>query len=182
MGLSPHAWKGKREWEGRAKENLMAVNTKSVGGRRRVRFNDYDEMMADVHALGGGPIRQLGNWTLGQICSHLAIAMHSCIDGPPFMPAWYVRLVGPLLKRRALTRGLGPGFQLPRNAVALLPPEVGAAEGIAELAKSVERVRRDPSRKPHIVFGNMTREEWDQFLLRHAELHLSFILPDAHDA
>jgi hypothetical protein len=156
----------------------MAVNTKRVTGRRTLRFSSYDEMLADVRALAQGSTRQLGNWSLGQICAHLATGMNSCIDGPAFSPNWIIRLVGPFLKKRVLTRGLTPGFQLPKNAVAFLPPETSAAEGLAKLEKSVARVERDPTREPHIVFGKMTRDEWNEFLLRHAEMHLSFIVPE----
>jgi hypothetical protein len=157
----------------------VSVNTKQVQGRRKLRFSSYDEMLADARALAARPTRQLGNWSLGQICAHLASAKHSCIDGAPFSPPWIVRLVGPFLKNRVLTRGLSPGFQVPKNTTSLLPPETTAAVGIAALEKAVDRLQQNPERKPHAVFGQLTREEWDQFLLRHAEMHLSFIVPES---
>lgn len=160
----------------------MTVNTKLVKGRRRVRFSNYDEMLADVRALAQGPTRQLGNWSLGQVCTHLAKGMDTAIDGPSFSPPWFVRLLGPLMKKRMLTRGMAPGFQLPKYAAALLPPETSAAAGVAKLEKSVERVQREPARKSHIVFGKLSRDEWDAFLLRHAELHLSFLVPQSASA
>ena len=155
----------------------MSVDTKRVTGRRKLHFATNEEMLDEVRSLAARPTRQLGNWTLGQICNHLAVAMNSAIDGPPFKPSWVIRLVGPLLKKRVLSRGLDPGFQLPSNATKLLPPEVSMSEGIAALEASVDRHKRDSTRLPHIVFGNFTEDEWTQFLLRHAEMHLSFIVP-----
>jgi hypothetical protein len=156
----------------------MSVDTKRVSGRRALRYSTFQQMLDDVHLLAARPNRQLGNWTLGQICQHLAVAMDSAIDGPPFKPSWVVRLVGPLLKKRVLTRGLDPGFQLPKRPTKLRPAEVSTADGVAALNRAVERQQRDSARQPHIVFGKFTNDEWTQFLLRHAELHLSFILPE----
>jgi hypothetical protein len=47
-----------------------------------------------------------------------------------------------------------------------------------ELRAAIDRLNREPKRAPSPVFGKMTREEWDQLHLRHAELHLSFFVPE----
>lgn len=155
----------------------MAVSTKQATGRRTLHFNSYDDVLADVHALAAGPVRQLGNWSLGGVCEHLAKSMNYGIDGAPFQVAWYLRLVGPLLRTRFLTRPMNPGFQLPPNAAPYLPSQSADAAGIAELERAIERTRTVAERKPHIIFGRMSRQQWDQLHFRHAEMHLSFIVP-----
>jgi Protein of unknown function (DUF1569) len=155
----------------------VSVNTKQVTGRRRVRFSSYQDILDDVRELSGKPTCQLGNWTLGQICEHIAKAMDMAIDGAAFRPSLPVRLVGPFLKKRYLARGLPPGFTLPKSGAALLPDPASTTDGLAKLEKSIARLQEIRQRTPHPVFGVMTLEEWDQIQLRHSEMHLSFIVP-----
>ena len=156
----------------------MAVNTKQVAGRRTLRFSSYQEILDDVHALASKPTRQLGNWSLGKICMHLAGAMDMAIDGPPFKPAWYIRAVGPFLKNRILSRPMTPGFRLPRNAGTLTPRDSDTAEGVATLEKAIQRLQQTRERKRHIIFGNLTHDEWDRLQFLHSAMHLSFIVPE----
>ncbi len=155
----------------------MAVDTKTVSGRRPLRFNSHREVLDEVRSLSGRPVKQLGNWSLGQICQHLAVATNSAIDGAAFRPPLFVRLFAPLMKKRFMKGPMNPGFQLPKNGAAMIPGPTETAEGIAALERAIERLGREPTRKPHGAFGPMTAEEWDQILLRHAEMHLSFIVP-----
>jgi hypothetical protein len=156
----------------------MAVETGKVSGRRHVEFTCYQDLLDDVHALAKGPTRALGNWSLGRICRHLAIAMNMAIDGSDFKPNVVVRTVARLLKKRYLTRPLSPGVRLPKKAAFLIPSDANAAEGIAELERAIERMKRVAERKPHPFFGPLTRDEWDQISFRHAAMHLSFIVPE----
>ncbi len=156
----------------------MAVQTGKVAGRRQIEFTCYQDILDDVHALAASPTRALGNWSLGKICRHLAIAVDMAIDGTDFKPNLLVRMGGRLLKRRFLTRPLTPGFRLSRKAAFLIPSEGDAAEGVAELERAVERLNRVADRKPHPFFGPLTRDEWDQITFRHAAMHLSFIVPE----
>lgn len=156
----------------------MSVDTKHVSGRRELHFSSYQEILDDVHALASRPTRQVGNWSLGQICNHLAKAMDMAVDGPPFKPSWLIRIVGPLIKKRYLSRPFKPGFKLPSNAAALLPDQTDASEGVAILERAIERLQRTTNRKPHPIFGRMTDQEWDQMQFLHSAMHLSFILPE----
>ncbi len=155
----------------------MSVDTKQAVGRRKLHFSSYQDILDDVHALAGGPVRQLGNWSLGGICEHLSKAMDYGIDGAPFAAPWYMRLVGPLLKHRVIARPMSPGFKLPANAGVYLPSTQADASGIAELERAIERMRTVAERKPHVILGQLSREQWDQLHFRHAEMHLSFIVP-----
>jgi hypothetical protein len=155
----------------------MTVETTKAQRRRDLHFSSYDELLAEARALASQPTRQLGNWSLGQICEHLAKAMDMAIDGPPYKPSWPLRVLGPFVKKRVITRGMSPGFKLPKNAGTLIPQPAETAAGIAALETAIARLERTPQRLPHFVFGPMTREEWDQLHFRHAELHLSFIVP-----
>ena len=157
----------------------MAVNTKQVAGRRTLHFSSYQEILDDVRSLAKGPTRQLGNWSLGQICKHLAKAMDMAVDGPPFRPGWFLRTFGPLFKKRFLSRPMTPGFRLPANAASLLPDEGDTNESVAILEKAVQRLQQTAERKRHPIFGRMTHEEWDRMEFLHCAMHLSFIVPES---
>ncbi|HEV3137644.1 MAG TPA: DUF1569 domain-containing protein, partial [Pirellulales bacterium] len=144
----------------------MSIDTKQVTGRRTLRFSKYQDILDEVRDLSGKPTRQLGNWSLGQICEHLSKAMDMAIDGGTFRPSLPVRLVAPFLKKRFITRGMSPGFKLPKNGAYLLPDPASNADGLAKLEKAIARLRETRERKPHPVFGAMTLEEWDELHFR----------------
>jgi hypothetical protein len=146
--------------------------------RRALRFNSLDEMADEVERLAAQPTRSLGNWSLGQALRHLAIAMNYSIDGADFKAPWHVRFVARLLRRRLLTGGLPAGIRLPAKAARVaIPGATSTEEGLHEFRCALARLKSESRRSPHLVLGRMTREQWDQFHLRHAELHLSFIEP-----
>lgn len=154
------------------------IDTAQVRGRCKRSFSSLDEVLAECRALAAQPTRQLGNWSLGQICQHLGTAMELCTSAERLFPVpLYLRVLGPLLRRRVLARGLPRGFQLPPGGERLIPPPVSVEDGLATLEAGIEALDRSPRRVPHPVFGTLTPEQWIQFHLRHAEMHLSFIVP-----
>lgn len=156
----------------------MPVNTRKIPGRRKLRFESYGDLLADVERLAGGPVEQLGNWNLAQVAQHLGKTMHGSIDGLPLRPNWLIRVFGKLLLRRSFLEGPMPaGFQLPASAAALLPDDKGQAAAIADLRAAIERVQTVTERVPHAILGEITLADWDRVHLRHAELHLSFLRP-----
>ena len=154
-------------------------DTGKVRGRRKLRYQSFDEVLAEARRLHATPHRQLGNWTLPMILQHLANGIHGSIDGGTFNVKWYYKLIGPYVIKPMLVKGPFPaGFRLPRAAEARLvaQPDVDYDAAMTALEQAVERLKREPQRGNHPVAGKLTREEWDQFHLRHAEMHLSFLV------
>lgn len=157
----------------------MSVETKSVQGRRTVHFESFDELLADAEQLAGTEVQTLGNWSLGEILGHLAAAMNASIDGFPAKVPWPIRVLARLFMRKMILQGpLKPGFKLPKEAEAKMWPQgMTADEGLAALRDAVERQRAETNRVPHLALGAISNEEWTQAHLRHAELHMSFVVP-----
>ena len=150
------------------------INTKKVTGRREVRYNSMDEMLADAERLATSEVRTLGNWSQGQIYEHVARGLDTSIDGVDFsLPAPVRWMLSLLMKRKFIYDSLPAGFKATGKVV---PDETSTELGLESLRKAVERQKNESSRIKHPAFGNITREEWDQFNLRHAELHMSFIV------
>ena len=156
----------------------MAVATAKVSNRRKLHFNLIEDILDDVERLNQSKFKTLGNWSGGQILKHLSIVMNGSIDGAPMRLSWPLRLLGRMLKRRVLTKGMSPGFQLKGKAAdALVPPATTWEEGLEMFRRAVHRLQTETKREPSPFLGPMTREEWDQLHCRHSELHLSFLVP-----
>jgi len=164
------------ERSSRNERSSLSVDTRTVRGRRELHFTSLEAVLADAEKLVSSPTtRTLGNWPLGQLLTHVAMAMNRSIDGISFRAPWYLRLFGRLMKRRLLKRGLRPGFKLPRDREAAAYPAVASPqEALALLRQAVGRLRNEKATAIHPLFGRLTHEEWTQLHLRHAELHLSF--------
>ena len=77
-----------------------------------------------------------------------------------------------------LKNGMPAGFKLPREVEAgAFPLASSPQEALEKLRRSAGRVKTEKMTSRHPVLGKMTHEQWTQLHLRHAELHLSFALP-----
>lgn len=160
------------------------IDTKAVKDRRTLRFDSVRQAVAEAErcaaAEAEGRLRRLGNWELGQILGHLAFWASAPFDGYPVLrkPPLPVRVLMPLFKRRFLKRTLPAGFRIPGVEGGTFGIEPRTTEdGLARMRHSFERLgRTDPAcRNP--VLGPLTHAEWIAINLRHAELHLGFVVP-----
>lgn len=157
----------------------MTVDPRRVQGRRRLRFADWNEMLLDAERLVASPgARTLGNRPLDQLLTHLAFAVNGSIDGLAERGAWHLRLIGPLVKKRALRDGFPAGFRAPvKSELRAFPPGRSPLEALEALRAAVRRTETETMSAAHPYLGKLTHDEWLQFHLRHAELHLSFVVP-----
>jgi Protein of unknown function (DUF1569) len=156
----------------------MPVNTAKVEGRRKLDYGSFEELLADAERISSGPVKALGNWSAGEIFRHVALTCNGSIDGLAIRFPWYLRLMTKLFKKRILAMPMPAGFQLSADAAQVLaPPPTSTEAGLAELRTAIARLQREPHRARHPIFGNLTREEWDALQLKHASLHMSFLIP-----
>ncbi|MEZ6241699.1 MAG: DUF1569 domain-containing protein [Phycisphaerales bacterium] len=159
------------------------VNTKKAP-RRELRLGSLKEISADLDRIQGahdaGTLTTTGNWSAGQILSHVAILMECAVDGfPDHKPPLFVRVIcKTIIKPKALRGDLPPaGIQLPEKASYLIPPQgTTFEEGMARLRRIIGRIdsgERFTHDSP--VFGKLTHEQWETLQGGHASLHLGFI-------
>jgi hypothetical protein len=152
----------------------MSVKTKQVQGRRKVRYESLGDFLSDAERLSTMEIHTIGNWSFGQILNHMAIALNSSIDGSTFMLPAPARLVMRLLmKRKFLTQSIPPGF---KTAAQYVPKETSIADGLNALRSAIDRQNREAKRALHPGFGRLSSDEWNEFNLRHAEMHMSYVV------
>jgi hypothetical protein len=158
------------------------MRTIAVARRRDLTFAVLGEVMPEVERLLAGHTT-VGNWSLGQICRHLATALRATAasarvarpyaDRPP---------IDPTFRRRFFEAGRFPeGVAVPRPA--LLPPEGLDARDEAEaLRAAIDQFAATPGPfGDHPLLGPLSPEEWTRFHCIHCAHHLSFALPGAAD-
>ncbi|MFO0829754.1 MAG: DUF1569 domain-containing protein [Phycisphaerales bacterium] len=161
----------------------MAVDTKSVTDRRSLTLNSLQDLRREVERIAAsersGKLRRSGNWSAGQSFHHLATWMGYSYTGPPGpKPPWLLRLMGPVIKRRFLTKGVPAGFRMRNVEGGTYGSEPRSLdEGTREILAAIERLGRERLPDRHALFGRMTPDEWIRLHLKHAELHLSFLHP-----
>ena len=149
--------------------------------RRTLHFHGLDEVMPDVERLRKGH-STVGNWSLPQICRHLAITLRRVVDLPASTPQDPSKWVSEEQKRQVLQSGV-----LPTNIPG--PPEIMPTETAGE-SEEAEGLRQaiahyQASSGPviaHRVFGPLTKAEWDRLQLIHLAHHLSFAVPTTKPA
>jgi Protein of unknown function (DUF1569) len=145
-------------------------------GRRTISYNTLDEVMPDVEQLLEGHTT-VGNWSLAQICRHVATVMRRVVDLPASAPHDPSLVVGEEQKRQVFESGMIPEG-LPG------PPEVMPATTLSE-REEAEGLRQaivhyKASSGPviaHRLFGPLNKAEWDRLQLIHVAHHLSFAIP-----
>ncbi len=147
--------------------------------RRAVRYANLSELEQDAERLASAETRTVGKWSKGQIFEHIARTMDGTVDGFSFKFPLPVRLVATLiLKRWFLTKGLPTGVKLRKEAATtLIPEEADEVLALTHLKQAIERLKTEPKRAPSPLFGQLSRAESDQMQLRHAELHMSHLIP-----
>jgi hypothetical protein len=152
--------------------------------KRTLKFTDFDEMMADVRGLMDQGYVSYGNWTLGQVCSHVADWMRFPLDGFPRAPLpirammWVMKkTVGPGMKRKILADGFKSGMPTAPETVAK-PDEMTDQQGAEKLQETIGRLMSyEGELKPSPLFGPMDKETLINVSLLHAEHHLGFLEP-----
>jgi hypothetical protein len=155
------------------------VDTRSVKGRRKLAFRSLEDVLAEAERLARDPARTLGNWSIGQILDHLAAWMEFSIDGVPARVPWLVRLFARPFRSWVLRRPMPAGFRWPEETAKRVCPQrpVSVEEGLEHLRRAVGRLRAESRRAPSPLLGKLTPDQWEQLHLRHAEHHLSFVVP-----
>jgi hypothetical protein len=160
-----------------------AVDTGKVVGRRVLRFETLDQLTAEVERLAeaerAGRLRRLGNWMLGQTLGHLAAWAEYGYTGSPLQVPFFIRWILRLRKRKFLYETMRAGVKIPDvEGGTLATDPLPLEEALARWRRVMERLKTEAPTAPNVIFGRLTHEESIALNLRHAELHLGFLVPE----
>ena len=121
--------------------------------------------------------RTLVNWSLPQICKHLADSVNGSIDGFDLRRHRIKRF---LFRKLLLLYTLRYG--IPRNY--LVDPGIEPVkdltldDGVHQLGQAIKRYQSHTGPlQAHPLFGKMSRDVWDRIQCIHCAHHLSFVVP-----
>lgn len=145
--------------------------------KRPLHFNSFTDLRTELNRLEAahhaGTLTTTGNWTPGQNLHHVATWIAGYLDGVTIKIALPLRLVGPFLKKRFMTKGYPPGLPVPGG---MRPDECSFEEGAAHLRAQLDRLDAGASLEgPNPFFGHLTHDEATRIHLRHAEHHLGYL-------
>ena len=162
----------------------MAAQTvhRDAADYRQLRFQSVDDCIAEVQRIRAadekGSLRALGNWTPGQILTHVAAWIEYAYVGYPIHPPpLFVRWILRLRLRHTLTTGMPRGVRIPGLKEGTVGMEDVATSLAAErLLSALQRLRdEEQATFDSPAFGAMSHDDRIQLNLRHAELHLSLL-------
>ena len=161
----------------------VPVDSGKVAGRRMLRFESIDQAMAEVEWLveaeRAARLRRLGNWTLGQTLGHLATWAEYSYTGMPLKVPFFIKWILRLRKRKFLYGPMRSGVRIPGvEGGTLATDPVPLEQGRERFRRAMERLKAEAPTAPSPVFGRLTHEESIALNLRHAELHLGFLIPE----
>jgi len=160
------------------------IDTRQVP-RRTLRLSSIDDLLAELdqieQAAQAGTLRAIGNWTPGQILGHLAAWIEYGWTGYPMKaPPWPISWLLRRTLRRTLRDGLKSGVKIPGIAGGTTGTEALETDvALERLRAALQRLQAgEPVRYESPAFGPMSQEDRVALQLRHAELHLSYLLLD----
>lgn len=144
--------------------------------RRKLVFESYDDLIAELERLRNSECEQLGNWNLGGICSHLNFYYSRSLDGFGSMLPWVIRT---FMGRPALWWQLRNDYKPGSMTVPKSVPkgDYDVNETLGESISLLKRLKEAKELHPSSFFGPMTVDQWKQMHLRHSAHHLSFLVP-----
>ena len=157
----------------------MGSSSQSGAGgnaKRAIRFQTFDDVVADVEALRSGGYERLGNWTLEQMCFH----MRSPIPQP-------LKAVStdsePVVQQAVIDRFQyyvdhghpAPGFTAPPGSEPPAQPDAHVIDDFIARLRSADAF--DGAYVDLGPRGPIPAGLYKPFLLAHCGHHLGFLLP-----
>jgi hypothetical protein len=160
------------------------LTDKSNPNKRKLKFQNFDEVMIEVQRLLENGYVSHGKWNLAQSLVHLHDWMRFPMDGFPTQPLpirgmmWVMsKTVAPAMLKKIIANGFSDGG--PTMPSTVPPPDVMSDEASAkQYQETIERLMsHDGQMHRSPLFGPMDRERVEQLNLLHAAHHLGFLEP-----
>ena len=160
-----------------------SVDTRTSTNYRTLRFDSIDECLAEVHRIvtadKEGVLRSTGNWSPGQVMAHLAAWIEYGYDGFPIKaPPFFIRWILRLRLKKMLQNGMPRGVRIPGiKGGTLGMDDLSVSDAAARLIHALKRLQnREEAQYDSPAFGAMSHDDRIKLNLRHAELHLGYLV------
>ena len=146
--------------------------------RRDLKFQSLSEVMPDVDRLLERGYTSVGNWTLGEVCNHLALMIQGSVEGFQYRAPWPLRkFVAPFVFRSLLKNRAMP--ECIKVSKSMLPKsnldDRAEAEALRATIGYYQMQTGEPAEHP--FFGKISAADWRSIHEIHCSHHLSFLQP-----
>ncbi len=153
--------------------------------RREIKFENWDEVLADLNRLATCGYVAAGKWNLEQNAKHLNDWISYPVLGFPTPPlvmrciaAILRNTIGPRKFKQMLAEGKMPAGN-PTFASTIYRSTDSDTQAVEQLKESIERFKcHQGEMHPSPIFGPMDKRSAEQLQLIHFAHHLSFLLPN----
>ena len=148
----------------------------SKPARPGLKFNNLDELVADVDQLNAGPYEKAGRWDLPMIVDHLAMTMNGPFGSGAKNIPWPAGPVVRFVFHRIAQRKTYPHVKFP--APKIIQPKSGVSMDVvhAELIRGIDRLNAVTGETIDCPpFGTLLLEDFKKMQLLHGAHHLSFL-------
>ena len=149
---------------------------------RELHFDSLDELLAEARRIAEKPDTPTrGKWNAAENIWHVARYVQASVEGYPFKPPFFFRLIGPLMKSGMISKTMRAGFKAPEMMHKHMEPggsevgEIDMARAIGLLEEWVAKANEQGFIPRNPAFGKMDRQQWVALHCRHAELHFGLI-------
>ena len=145
---------------------------------RILKFSTLDDILTESHRIAALPeVTSRGSWTPAQNIWHVGRFIKAGVEGYPTKVPWFLKLVGPLMKKQFTTKGFKPGIKLPSQAAdhMVAPSDTTIERAIEMISCAVEGANEKGFLPKNPMMGKMTQQEWIDLHCRHAEMHFGLI-------
>ena len=153
-----------------------------VSNFRRLRFDNIADLFEELERIESahknGSLTTTGNWTPGQIFSHLAAWIEYGYDGFPLeAPPFFVRWMLKFMLKGMLSKGeMKPGMKIPGvEAGTIGQEEMETVAAIERFRAAVLRMQSEPAIHHSPAFGKVSDDVRIKMSLIHAQLHIGFL-------
>ncbi len=144
--------------------------------RPGLKFNNLDELLADVDQLRAGPYEQGGQWDLPMMMDHLAKQMNGPFETKLKNWPWPA---GPIVRfffHRLAKWGKYPSVKFPAPKMTQPSSSISSDDAYAELSQVVGRLKSATGETIACPpFGELPLADFMKVQLLHAAHHLSFL-------
>lgn len=142
----------------------------------KLQFTSLEEVLKQLDILEQSESVTTTNWSAYKILQHCAQTIDYSMTGyPQYKPKWFRATIGRLVLSKFLKQGfMKHNLSAPVPGSPILTKEGTTGEGIVLLRNTIERFRNFKGElKPHLIFGKLTREQYDHYFAMHVADHLS---------
>lgn len=146
---------------------------------KQIRVSSLEEVKKELHKLEDKQKIAGTNWSPYKVFVHCSKTIEYSMTGyPSLKPAFIRATIGKIAIKKFLSQGY-----MKHDLMADVPgspeiKEIGTADdGVKALIQTIEKFQAyQGALKPHLIFGNLTKNQYDQYFAIHIADHLSEIV------